>query len=335
MDYSSLWHPGFAEEEKMDINILLALQDFRNGAGAFLAGFFSKMTWLGELNTALIIMALLYWCVSKDFGAYLLMGWSGNRLVNGMLKVTVCAYRPWIRDARVVPYGDSITTATGYSFPSGHTMNAATVYGGGAVRKDLPRVLRIVLGLLVLLVAFSRNYLGVHTPQDVLVGAAAGILVMWLTVKLMEWVKIHPEKDLLVVCIGVGLAIAVAIYAAVKPYPVDKDAAGKVLVEGAKMANDTFKGVGWCAAFLTGWILERRFVRFSTDITMMRRMMRLTFGLLSYYAVSLIFVPAVKNWISGAPGTFVSCYLQMLYVAFIFPWILKRFEKTDSEQSGF
>ena len=38
-------------------------------------------------------------------------------------------------------------------------------------------MLRIVLGLLVLLVAFSRNYLGVHTPQDVLVGAAAGILV--------------------------------------------------------------------------------------------------------------------------------------------------------------
>ena len=300
-----------------------------------MAGFFSKMTWLGELNTALIIMALLYWCVSKDFGAYLLMGWSGNRLVNGMLKVTVCAYRPWIRDARVVPYGDSITTATGYSFPSGHTMNAATVYGGGAVRKDLPRVLRIVLGLLVLLVAFSRNYLGVHTPQDVLVGAAAGILVMWLTVKLMEWVKIHPEKDLLVVCIGVGLAIAVAIYAAVKPYPVDKDAAGKVLVEGAKMANDTFKGVGWCAAFLTGWILERRFVQFSTDISMVKRFTRLAVGLLSYYAVSLIFVPAVKNWISGAPGTFVSCYLQMLYVAFIFPWILKRFEKTDSEQSGF
>ena len=319
----------------MDISILLALQDFRNGAGAFLAGFLSKMTWLGELNTALVLMALIYWCVSKDFGTYLLMGWSGNRLVNGMLKVTVCAYRPWIRDARVVPYGDSITTATGYSFPSGHTMNAATVYGGGAVRKDLPRVLRIVLGLLVLLVAFSRNYLGVHTPQDVLVGAAAGILVMWLTVKLMEWVKIHPEKDLLVVCIGVGLAIAVAIYAAVKPYPVDKDAAGKVLVEGAKMANDTFKGVGWCAAFLTGWILERRFVQFSTDISMVKRFTRLAVGLLSYYAVSLIFVPAVKNWISGAPGTFVSCYLQMLYVAFIFPWILKRFEKTDSEQSGF
>lgn len=312
----------------MDIIILLTLQEFRNGAGAFLAGFLSKMTWLGELNTAIVIMALIYWCVSKDFGAYFLMGWSGNRLVNGMLKVTVCAYRPWIRDARIVPHGDSITTATGYSFPSGHTMNAATVFGGGAVRKDIPRVLRVLLGSLVLLVAFSRTFLGVHTPQDVLVGTAAGTLVMYLTMKLMQWVKIHPEKDILVVCIGVGLAIAVAIYAAVKPYPVDTDATGKVLVEGAKMANDTFKGVGWCAAFLTGWILERRFVQFSTNISMIKRMTRLTIGLMSYYVVSLIFVPVIKNWISGMPGTFVSCYLQMFYVPFIFPWIIKRFEKS-------
>ena len=310
----------------MDIEILLALQDFRNGPGAFLAGFLSKMTWLGELNTAIVILALIYWCVSKDFGTYLLMGWSGNRLVNGMLKVTVCAYRPWIRDARVLPYGDSITTATGYSFPSGHTMNAATIFGGGAVRKDIPRALRPMLGLLVLLVAFSRNYLGVHTPQDVLVGIAAGTLVMYLTVKLMHWIKVHPEKDILVVCIGVGLAVLVAIYAAVKPYPTDIDAAGRVIVEGAKMANDTFKGVGWSVGFLTGWILERRFVQFSTDIPMMKRITRLTYGLLTYYVVSLIFVPLVKAWISGAPGTFVSCYLQMLYVAFIFPWLLKRFE---------
>ena len=241
----------------MDINVLYALQEFRNGTGGILAGFFSKMTWLGELNTAIVIMAIIYWCVSKDFGVYFLMGWSGNRLVNGVLKVTVCAYRPWIRDARIVPYGESITTATGYSFPSGHTMNGATIFGGGAVRRDIPRVLRVVLGLLVLLVAFSRIYLGVHTPQDVLVGAVVGTLVMWLTMKLMQWIKIHPEKDLLVVCIGVGLAIAVAIYAVVKPYPIARDAAGEVLVEGIKMANDTIKGVGWCIAFLTGWILER------------------------------------------------------------------------------
>ncbi len=170
----------------MDIDILLLLQEFRNGAGGFLTEFLSKMTFLAELNSAIVIMAILYWSISKELGSYLLMGWSGNRLANGVLKVTACAYRPWIRDSRILPYGNSISTATGYSFPSGHTMNAATVFGGIVHRKDYPRALRIVLGFAMALVAFSRIYLGVHTPQDVLVGAGIGLLVMWLTLRLMR-----------------------------------------------------------------------------------------------------------------------------------------------------
>ena len=66
----------------MDIDILLALQQFREGAGSFLTDFFAKMTFLGELNTVIVIMALVYWSVSKDFGTYLMMGWSGNRIVD-------------------------------------------------------------------------------------------------------------------------------------------------------------------------------------------------------------------------------------------------------------
>ncbi len=170
----------------VDIDILLLLQEFRNGAGGFLTEFLSKMTFLAELNSAIVIMAILYWSISKELGSYLLMGWSGNRLANGVLKVTACAYRPWIRDSRILPYGNSISTATGYSFPSGHTMNAATVFGGIVLRKDYPRALRIVLGFAMAFVAFSRIYLGVHTPQDVLVGAGIGLLVMWLTLRLMR-----------------------------------------------------------------------------------------------------------------------------------------------------
>ena len=315
----------------MDIDILLLLQAFRNGAGAFLADFLSKMTFLGELNTVIVVMAIIYWGINKDFGAYLLMGWSGNRLVNGVLKVTACAYRPWIRDARIVPYGNSITTATGYSFPSGHTMNAATLYGGGAVRKDLPRILRITLGIIVALIAFSRNYLGVHTPQDTLVGILFGMFVMGLTVRLMNWIGAHPEKDILVAGIGIALAVAVAVYAALKPYPADYDAEGKLLVDGAKMANDTFKGVGWCSAFLVGWILERRFVGFSTDISMIQRVIRVTTGLLSYYAVSLILVPFIKGLLPGAAGTIGSCFVQILYVSFLFPLCVKHLEKNTAQ----
>ena len=324
---------GKGEQLTMDITILLGLQNFRDGIGSCLADFMAKMTFLGEIPTAFVIMAVIYWCISKDFGTYLMMGWSGNRLVNGFLKVTACAYRPWIRDARIVPYGNAMTTATGYSFPSGHTMNAASVFGGVTVRKDMPAVLRAVMFVVVILTAFSRNYLGVHTPQDTLVGLAAGMLVMWLTCKLMKWVESHPEKDVWVFCIGIGLAVIVALYAALKPYPVDLDADGNVLVEGAKMANDTFKGIGWCCAFLTGWILERRFIRFTTDIPMIKRMTRLVTGVLSYYAVSLILVPLVKGWIPGPAGTFISCFLQMFYVAFLFPWFIKKLEKPE-ERAG-
>ena len=314
--------------EQMDISILLALQDFRNGAGSILTDFFVKMTFLSELNSVLVMMALIYWSVSKELGTCLMMGWSGNRLVNGALKVTVCAYRPWIRDARIIPYGDSISTATGYSFPSGHTMNGASLFGGGALQKDLPAALRVVLGMMVVLIAFSRLFLGVHTLQDVLVGGCAGILVMWLTIRLLQWIARHPEKDVPVAFLGIGLGIAVALYAAFKSYPADFDTQGKLIVDGAKMANDTFKGVGYCAAFLIGWIMERRLVGFSTDVPMAQKLGRIVIGLLGYYAVSLILGPLIKSWIPGPAGTTISCFLQMFYVVFLVPMCAKRFEKS-------
>ena len=312
----------------MDITILLVLQEFRNSVGSCLVSFMTKMSFIGEMTTVLAIIALIYWCVSKEYGNYFLMGWSGNRVVNGLLKVTACAYRPWIRDARIIPDSEAMASATGYSFPSGHSMNGASLYGGGAIRKGLPKSLRITLFVIMVLIAFSRIFLGVHTPQDILIGTVVGLLVMWLTIKLIAWVEKHPEKDLLVMGIGIAIAIAVAVFAAVKSYPVDYNEAGELLVDGAKMANDTYKGVGWCIGFFAGWVLERRFIKFSTDVPMKTRITRLTIGLLCFYAVSLILVPLIKKYIPGVSGTIISCFIQMFFVVFIFPLCIKRFEKS-------
>ena len=94
------------------------------------------------------------------------------------------------------------------------------------------------------------------------------------------------------------------------------------------MANDTFKGVGWFTAFLIGWILERRYVGFSTDdIPMMQRMTRLVIGLLGFYVVTLILVPLLKGWIPGPAGTVIVYFLQMFYISFLFPWCINRFER--------
>ncbi len=189
--------------------------------------------------------------------------------------------------------------------------------------------MRAVLFLFVALVAFSRLYLGVHTPQDVLAGAGAGIIVMWLTVYLMRWVDSHSEKDWIVVCIGIGLTVLLGIYAALKPYPADYDAEGKLIVDGARMANDTFKAVGWSAGHLTGWILERRFVGFSTRVSLPRKLMRAVSGLLCFYLVSLILMPWIKAWLPGPAGTVASCFAQMFFISFLFPWCIKRLEKEE------
>ena len=311
----------------MDIEFLLALQAFREGAGGFLTDFLAKMTWWGELSTTVVLIAIVYWCVSKRLGQYLFMGWSGNRLLNGVLKVTACAYRPWIRDGRIVPNAAAQTTATGYSFPSGHTMNAATTFGGLAIRREFSTLMRVLVFVALLLVAFSRMFLGVHTPQDVIVGVVGGTFVMCLAMKLMSWLEKNPEKDLLVAGIGIALAILLAAYAALKTYPADYDAEGALIVDGAKMALDTFKGVGWCIAFFVGWVLERRFVNFSTDITMPERATRLVAGLLSYYAVAFIVCPLIKTGLAGPIGTILSCFVQMFYVVFVFPLLVELARK--------
>ncbi len=310
----------------MDISYLLALQDFRDGAGSFLADFFLKMTYFGELNTIIIILAIIYWAVNKDFGTYLLMGWSGSRIMNGFLKITACIYRPWIRDPRIVPYGDSMTTATGYSFPSGHSTNGAALFGGIAIKKEVPKILRGFAIVIMILIGFSRNFLGVHTPQDVVVGLISGVLVMCLAAMLMKWIDANPGKDWMVLLIGVIIAVAVAIYAGVKSYPEDY-IDGKLIVDGAKMANDTFKGVGYCLGFLFGWFLERRFVKFNTDVTMMQRVVRVVTGVFSYYVVSLIIATLIKDYVPGAAGTLLSCFIRLFYVSFCFPCLMKVLDK--------
>ena len=97
------------------------------------------------------------------------------------------------------------------------------------------------------------------------------------------------------------------------------------------LALQNFRNGG--GTFLTGWVLERRFVGFSTDVPMITRVSRAAEGLLGYYIVSLIFVPLIKNGVPGPAGTVTSCFVQILYVSFIFPWCLKYLERPAAELS--
>ncbi|MBP5164044.1 MAG: phosphatase PAP2 family protein, partial [Lachnospiraceae bacterium] len=116
----------------MDIQYLLALQDLRNATGDVFNEFFNALS-----KVAVEIMPFLpfivFWCADKKWGYRFILSWGTAEVVNGVIKLTACAYRPWIRSDLIEPAGDSKVAATGYSFPSGHTVVATITYGTTAV----------------------------------------------------------------------------------------------------------------------------------------------------------------------------------------------------------
>ena len=318
----------------MDINYLLALQNLRDATGGVLNGFMEFITKLGETSIVVFFIGLVYWGVNKKEGIFLMFSLYTNRIINGFIKITACVYRPWIRDPRVTPVPAALEDATGYSFPSGHTTNATSVWGGLAVKRKngipIPKWFAVVMIILVLLIAFSRNYLGVHTPQDVVVALVIGAAVLFLMSKLMPIIDERPNLDIWVMLGGVALCALLILYAAVKSYPTDYAADGSVIVEGSKMAVDSFKNAGMGIGFFIGWFIERRFIKFSTDNNT-ENIIRLIFGVLTYTALDH-FAGVGANaliaagWNSGITKALAE-FVRVFYFVAGVPAIIKPFSR--------
>ena len=144
--------------------------------------------------------SLIASCIAVVFGVYLirrrrfywlaafLSSVYGGMLLNRILKYVFQRPRPH--------FDDPLLSLTSYSFPSGHTMTATVLFGVLAAyflttTPDWRRrvVIVFVAGLLILLVGFSRMYLGVHYLSDVLGAMAEGLawLALCLTLVYSLW----------------------------------------------------------------------------------------------------------------------------------------------------
>lgn len=238
------------------MDILYALEKIRT---PFWNGVMSAVTQLGGEVIFIVAAVVVFWCVSKWEGYYLMTIAFCGTVLNQFLKLICRVPRPWVRDPNFTIVESARAEATGYSFPSGHTQNAIGLFGGMA-RWGGRRWVRIGLTVLALVIAFSRMYLGVHTPADVgvsLVLAAALVLGLY---PLMRRAQEKPRYMGYVLAAMLVVSGAFVVFVETCGFPADMDAEN--LASGI---GNAWKMLGAVAGMTLAWLLDRRYIHFETQ----------------------------------------------------------------------
>lgn len=245
---------------------------------------------------SLAVIALIYWCICKPAGAFMLLNFSSAYMMNQTLKNIFCVPRPFLVDTRIQPY----TSATGYSFPSGHTMLGTAVYSSAAIWQKNRKWFVGICMFMILLTAFGRNWVGVHTPQDVIVGILVALLVVFCQYHMLLWLEKRPEKDVLVLIISIVWTAALLLF-----------------MPGSEKPCGIFLGV------YIGWFVERRWVRFEIKGTLVRRILHYVLGMGFVLVMYKVLLPVLASPFSETMQTFIINGFTFFSVTALWPAIIR------------
>lgn len=258
------------------MDILYALEKIRT---PFWNGVMSAVTQLGGEVIFIVAAVVVFWCVSKWEGYYLMTIAFCGTVLNQFLKLICRVPRPWVRDPNFTIVESARAEATGYSFPSGHTQNAIGLFGGMA-RWGGRRWVRLGLTVLALVIAFSRMYLGVHTPADVgvsLVLAAALVLGLY---PLMRRAQEKPRYMGYV--LAAMLVVSGAFVVFVEAYGFSADTDAENLASGI---GNAWKMLGAVAGMTLAWLLDRRYIHFETQAVWWVQVIKVAVGMALLLAI--------------------------------------------------
>lgn len=258
------------------MDILYALEKIRT---PFWNGVMSAVTQLGGEVIFIVAAVVVFWCVSKWEGYYLMTIAFCGTVLNQFLKLVCRVPRPWVRDPNFTIVESARAEATGYSFPSGHTQNAIGLFGGMA-RWGGRRWVRLGLTALALVIAFSRMYLGVHTPADVgvsLVLAAALVLGLY---PLMRRAQEKPRYMGYV--LAAMLVVSGAFVVFVEAYGFSADTDAENLASGI---GNAWKMLGAVAGMTLAWLLDRRYIHFETQAVWWVQVIKVAVGMALLLAI--------------------------------------------------
>ncbi len=155
-----------------------------------------EITFLGTGSVVVVLVlvsGLFLWLSNHRYSTILLViATTGGIILNNLLKAGFGRPRPQVFD-----WG---THAMTWSFPSGHAMSAAIVYGTVAYlaarlqKRRWHRAITMLAALIIiLLIGASRLYLGVHYPSDVLAGILIGLAWAGFCVATLEAFQLYSR----------------------------------------------------------------------------------------------------------------------------------------------
>ena len=292
------------------MKVLYALESIRT---PWLDAVMAAITHLGEETVFMVAALVVFWCVSKRQGYYLLaVGFAGT-VLNQFLKLLCRIPRPWVLDSDFTIVESARAQATGYSFPSGHTQNAIGTFGGIA-RFTKRKWVRCAAVLIAVLVPLSRMYLGVHTPLDVGVAAVIAVVLVLALYPVLERSDSQHGVMGVTLLVMLGLAVGYLLFVSLYPFPADVDAAN--LASGVENA---WKLLGATAGMLVGWWLDVKYIHFDTRAVWYVQAIKLLGGMALILAIRAGLKAPLAAALGAGVGGAVRYAIVVLFAAAVWP----------------
>ena len=301
------------------MELLYALESIRT---PFLDKLMGLVTNLGGEAVFIVAAIVVFWCLSKSCGYYMMtVGFAGT-IINQFLKLWFRIPRPWVKDPNFTIVESARAEATGYSFPSGHTQNAFAVFGAPA-RFFKNTALRIIFILLIALTAFSRMYVGVHTPLDVGVSIIVGTILVFVIYPFFRDMDKSPKKVYIIFSIFIVLAAAFVAFVELYDFPADIDAEN--YASGLKNAYMIlFCAIGLMLTFF----IDTKYVHFPTQALWWAQIIKAVVGLAILLALkSVLKAPLLALFGGHSIAHGVRYFIVILFAGIVWPMTFKFFAK--------
>ena len=284
------------------------------------------ITRFGEETVFMLVAMFVLWCVNKYEGYYLLfVGFLGTQ-INQLLKVTFRIERPWVRDPSFNAVEAAIPEATGYSFPSGHTQSSVGTFLSLAIWNK-NKILRVICIALCILVPFSRMYLGVHTPADVLVSVGIAVLLSFALYPLINRIKDNPKGMRILISVMLLWCVAQVLFMEFFPFP--KSADTEQLFSGLKNA---YKMLGAVAAVFVVYELDLRYIKFETKAVWWAQALKLVLGIAFTLLVKLLCYEIFEFIPSEAVSRAFSYFIMVIFAGAVWPMTFKFFSRLGNKR---